>query len=68
MKYAITEHPLEGMTSLVFENGLVVELNRKTGKWALTGWRKPDLSDIQAVIGIILEILTLPVGSKDGGE
>jgi len=51
---------------LNFEDGTEVFLNPKTGEWAFHNLRRPNLSDLQAIIGIVLEILTLPVGSEGG--
>lgn len=63
MKY--DRQDFDSYTFLTFENGLTVEVNRRSKSWNITGLRKPTLEDLQAIIGIMLEVLTLPVGETD---
>ncbi len=64
MKYTI-QHVNPSLVFLKFENGLEVSMNPKTGYWSMGGLRRPNLDDLQAIIGIVLEVLTLPVAAED---
>lgn len=63
MKYTIKH--MARRTFIDFENGMTVCIDQDTKEWYLANLRRPTLEDIQAVIGIVLEVLTLPVATED---
>jgi len=64
MKY-VRKYISKAESLLVFEDGTEVRLDSETGKWSVVGLRRPTIDDLQAICGIILSILTLPVATQD---